>query len=433
MWDHRHSSSVSQPGDRPAGNRVGVGADLGGGGNSLVSIRLFPLPDGANGSTKGTAAEMDLLKHFTDNIGDLLTTAERLIVQESPSEDPAAVSRSAANLAEEGTRVLGVEPELLVIGGFSHLRWRLGGGARKMLLLGHHDTVWPIGTLERIPFRVDSGVMRGPGCFDMKIGVAMMLHAAAALPDCDGITILVTGDEETGSATSRALIEEEASAHNAVLVFEAAADGGAIKTARKGVSQYYVTVKGRASHAGLDPEAGINATLELAHQVIRISEMGDAAAGTTVTPTVARAGSTGNTVPAEGLFEVDARAWTADEQFRVDAAMRALEAVLPGAELVIDGEVNRLPMEATVSEDLFATAKAAAGRLGLPAPAGVAVGGASDGNFTAALGVPTLDGLGATGGGAHADSEHVIVGDLPARTALAAEIIRSLCENNPDG
>jgi glutamate carboxypeptidase len=251
----------------------------------------------------------------------------------------------------------------------------------------------------------------------------MAFHAAAGL---DGVTILVTGDEELGSPSSRELIEDEARRADAALVLEASADGGALKTERKGVSLYDVRVVGRAAHAGLEPERGVNAALELAHQVLLVSALSDPRRGTTVTPTAARVGTTSNTVPAEGSFSVDVRVRCIAEQDRVDEAMRALSPVLPDAVVEVTGEPNRPPLEATASDVLLGRARAIAVRLGLPEPRAAAVGGASDGNITAGVGTPTLDGLGAVGGGAHADDEHVLVDELPGRTALLRALLEEL-------
>ncbi|MGH3482649.1 MAG: M20/M25/M40 family metallo-hydrolase [Nocardioidaceae bacterium] len=322
-----------------------------------------------------------------------------------------------------GADVLGVEPERIVLDGCTHLRWRLGAGPPRVLLLGHHDTVWPIGSLDRHPFSITDGVLRGPGCFDMKAGLVMAFHAVVTLADASGVSILVTGDEEIGSPTSRALIEAEATGCRAAFVLEAAAAGGALKTERKGVSHYEVRVAGRAAHAGLEPERGVNAAIEIAHQVLAVSGLSDPVAGTTVTPTVLSAGTTTNTVPAVGRFAVDARVRTAAEQARVDGVMRALQPVLPGAELELDADLNRPPLPATASRALYARAEQLAAELGLPPPSSAAVGGGSDGNFTAGVGTPTLDGLGASGGGAHAADEHVLVDELPGRTALVAALL----------
>lgn len=352
---------------------------------------------------------------------NLIDDIERLVSCESPSTDLAAVARSAEVTAAVGAALLGSQPERIVLDGRTHLRWRLGSGPRKVLLLGHHDTVWPIGTLERIPFSVQDGVLRGPGCFDMKTGVAMIFHAVAALGSPDGVTVLITGDEEIGSPTSRGLIETEAVEHAAVLVCEGSADGGALKTERKGTSMYEVTLHGRASHAGLEPERGVNATIEAAHQILAVSLLADSAAGTTVVPTVLSSGTTTNTVPARGRFMVDVRVRNLEEQRRVDEDMKALRPVLDGAKVEVAGGPNRPPLELSASSALFELASGF-----LPGITQAAVGGASDGNFTAGVGIPTLDGLGAVGGGAHAESEHVLVSELVPRTRLLAALVEEL-------
>jgi glutamate carboxypeptidase len=366
---------------------------------------------------------------MTAALRDLLADARALIECESPSTDLAAVARSAEVVARVGAARLGVAPEQIVLDGRTHLRWRLGAAPSRVLLLGHHDTVWPLGTLTDHPCTVEDGILRGPGCFDMKAGLVMAFHAAAGL---DGVTLLVTGDEEIGSPSSRELIEREARAATAALVFEASADGGALKTERKGAAQYEVRVAGRAAHAGLEPDRGVNATLELAYQVLAVSELADRAAGTTVTPTLARAGTTTNTVPAEGAFAVDVRARTVAEQERVDRAVRALRATVPGARVETTAGPSRPPLEAAASAPLYALLCRIATHRGLPEPARAAVGGASDGNLTAGVGTPTLDGLGAVGGGAHAADEHVLVEEMPARTALVRALVEQLLAGSPD-
>ena len=354
-------------------------------------------------------------------VGEIL----ELVACESPSDDPEAVSRSADAVSALGAAHLGVAPERIVIDGTAHLRWRFGASPR-VLVVGHHDTVWPLGTLRTHPARVEGGILRGPGCFDMKAGIVMAFHALGALESLDGVTLLITGDEEPGSTTSRELIEAEAAGCSAALVLEAAGPGGALKTERKGVSRYEVLVRGRAAHAGLDPELGVNATIELAHQVQRVAGLGDAARGTTVTPTRAEAGTTSNTVPATAGFAVDVRARDAAEQDRVHAAMLGLSPDTPDASITVVGGINRPPLATESSRELFAMASRIAGELGLAPLRGIAVGGASDGNFTAGVGTPTLDGLGAVGGGAHADDEHVVVAELAGRTRLLTALISEL-------
>jgi glutamate carboxypeptidase len=357
------------------------------------------------------------------DLDDMLTETRALVECESPSADLAAVARSAEVVARVGAARLGVAPERIVLDGRTHLRWRLGEAPTRVLLLGHHDTVWPLGSLADHPCTVEGGVLRGPGCFDMKAGLVMAFHAAAGL---DGVTLLVTGDEELGSPSSRELVEEEARAATAALVLEASADGGALKTERKGISLYEVRVVGRAAHAGLEPERGVNSTVELAHQVLAVSALADPRAGTTVTPTAAHAGTTTNTVPAAGSFAVDVRATTLAEQDRVHREIHALPPVLPGARIEVTDGPNRPPLEAVASAALYERICRIASRLGLPEPARAAVGGGSDGNLTAGVGTPTLDGLGAVGGGAHAADEHVLVDELPGRTALLRALVEEL-------
>ncbi|MDQ0643435.1 M20 family metallopeptidase [Microbacterium murale] len=368
----------------------------------------------------------------------MLDDIERLVRCESPSADLDAVARSAEVVALIGAKRLGTLPERVEVDGCTHLRWRLGSldaGAPRVLVLAHHDTVWPVGSLATHPFSVQDGILRGPGCFDMLTGLVMAVHALSALglrPDGQGsVTLLVTGDEEMGSPSSRLLIEEEARGCRAALVLEASGDGGALKVGRKGVSLYRVQIDGRAAHAGLEPEKGINATVELAHQVLAVAGLGDEAMRSTVTPTVASSGSTTNTVAAHAEFSVDARAFSLVEQERVDRAIRGLTSET-GALITVHGGINRPPLDPSAAEPLLTRAQAIAARHGLPQPVGIVVGGASDGNFTAGMGVPTLDGLGAVGGGAHADHEHVIVGEIPPRTALLAELIRDLIAQERD-
>jgi glutamate carboxypeptidase len=265
----------------------------------------------------------------------------------------------------------------------------------------------------------------------MKAGLVLALHALAVLGAPDGVTLLVTGDEELGSPSSRELIEAEAAGCRAALVLEASADGGALKTARKGVSRYEVRAVGRAAHAGLEPERGVNATVELAHQVLRVARLADPAVGTTVTPTALSSGTAANVVPAAGAFAVDVRMWDAAEQARVHAAMSSLRPAVPDAVLQISGGPNRPPLPAASSTGLFARASSLAAGLGLAPMKQASVGGASDGNFTAGVGTPTLDGLGAVGGGAHADHEHVLVEALPGRAALLAALIDELLAGGP--
>ncbi|MEV0307281.1 glutamate carboxypeptidase [Nonomuraea fuscirosea] len=357
-----------------------------------------------------------------NDTASMIEDLEELVRCESFSSDLEAVARSAKVVAAMGTRYLGTAPEVLMIDGVTHLRWSFG--TPRVLLLGHHDTVWPIGSLATHPWSVVDGVARGPGVFDMKAGLVQTFHALAGLDSLDGVTLLVTGDEEVGSISSAPLIQETARGLAAAFVMEASADGGALKTARKGTSLYHVNVHGKAAHSGLEPEKGANAGIELAHQILAIAALG--AGATTVTPTALSGGTTLNTVPAAATVGVDVRAAEVAEQTRVDAAMHALRPVLPGTRLEILGGPNRPPLETSMSAGLFAKARELAAGLGLEPLTSASVGGASDGNFTAGVGCPTLDGLGGVGGGAHADHEHVIVAEMPGRTALLRALIEAV-------
>lgn len=369
------------------------------------------------------------LKALEVGLPDLLADIGTLVTTESPSADVSAVADCARVVAALGARLTATPPEWLDGPGRPVLRWRFGSGDR-VLLLGHFDTVWPVGSLARHPFEVTDGRLTGPGCFDMKAGVAQLFHALSVLDDLDGVSVLLTGDEEIGAPASRTLIEAEARRTRAVLVLEAS-ERGALKTARKGMSGYELGIAGRAAHAGLEPHRGVNTTTELAHQVLALSALADPAAGTTVTPTVAASGTTRNTVPDAARLLVDVRVSTAAEQDRVDRAVHALAPVLAGAELTFSGGPDRPPLQPSASAELFERARAHYADLGLGPLRGVAVGGASDGNITAGAGTPTLDGLGAVGGGAHADDEHVLVAELPRRAALVASLVASLLREPP--
>jgi len=355
----------------------------------------------------------------------MLDDVAALVNVESPSRDVQALQRSAATLAALIRARVGGDARLVAGAAGPHVHWR-GGGEPRVLLLGHHDTVFPLGTLADRPFHVVDGRMTGPGVFDMKAGIVQALHAVALLDDPTGVEILITADEEVGSLTSRALIEERAGACGAVLVLEPSAPGGALKTARKATGTFEVVIRGRAAHAGLEPEKGINALVEAAEQILRINRFGRPERGTTVTPTLANAGTADNVVPEQAVIRVDARASEPDERDRVEASMYGLEPVLAGSAITVSGGLSRPPMPASSSSSLFDVARQVARRLGLGTLDGVAVGGGSDGNFTGALGIPTLDGLGAVGAGAHTSDEYVEVATMPGRTALVAGLLDEL-------
>ena len=359
----------------------------------------------------------------------MLAVLEDLVMTETPSDDLSSVHDGVRFVSGVVHRLLGQVPETVEVDGRPHLRLR-GSAERPVLVLCHLDTVWPRGTTGRWPFGVSDGRASGPGVFDMKAGLVQGLYAISSLAHADDVTLLVTTDEEIGSPTGRALVEGEARRSRAVLVLEPSATG-ALKTSRKGISIYRLEVRGRAAHAGLEPERGINALTELAHQLPHIAQLADAAVGTTVTPTTASAGSTVNTVPATAELSIDVRAATLAEQQRVDTALRDLVPVLVGASIVLAGGINRPPLDPSASGGLLALAARCAGELGLEPLEEANVGGGSDGNFTAALGVPTLDGLGAVGDHAHAEGEYVLTAAMPERAALVSALIDHLREQQP--
>jgi glutamate carboxypeptidase len=322
-------------------------------------------------------------------------------------------------------RLLGSAPELIDSPVGPHIHWK-GGADPRVLILGHHDTVHPTGTLARLPFAVRDNMAFGPGVFDMKAGIVQAIYAVASMEDHSHVEILLTADEEIGSHASRALLEERAQACGAALVLEPSADGGALKIGRKGTGTITLTIEGRASHAGLEPEKGINSLVELAQLIPQIVAIADETKGTTVTPTLASSGTADNVVPALTTCAVDVRVAVPSEKPRVEAAFAELKCMHPEARLVISGQIGRPPMHESAAADLFPMAAAVAQSIGLNGLEGVVVGGGSDGNFTAAVGVHTLDGLGAVGGGAHGDTEHVLVATMPERAALLAGICQEL-------
>ena len=364
-----------------------------------------------------TSAAASLLRDatLTDRMLDSL---RRIVEVESPSADPQACAICAGAVAAvAGEWVEGPVEQLQHRG---RPAVRIGAANPRVLLLGHLDTVWPIGTLQRLPFRVDGDRVRGPGVFDMKAGIVQGLAAMGAL-NSDDVGMLLTSDEEIGSGTSRDLIESVAADAEAVFVLEPSVEGE-LKTSRKGTSWYEIEIIGRAAHAGLEPEKGINALVEAAALVTAVTEWGDSELETTVTPTTAKAGVTDNTVPDRAVLGIDARAWTREEQVRVDDLMRGWLPVHPEAEIrIIGGGINRPAMAA--SEHLRAMSRQAAQAIGIADPGDRAVGGGSDGNFTAALGVATLDGLGAVGDGAHAEHEWASVEGMRERAALLTALI----------
>jgi glutamate carboxypeptidase len=371
-----------------------------------------------------------LLAYCEQHLADTLQTLETLVRLESPSTDKAAVDRCGAVLAGM-LRAAGADVDVLSqVERGNHLRARIPGEGRPVLILGHFDTVWPAGTLERMPLTRDGDRLYGPGTFDMKAGIAIALGAIGALRATrtthPPMTMLWTTDEEIGSETSRDTVESEARNAAVVLVLEPALPGGALKTARKGCGEFEITVHGVAAHAGLDPGKGASAIHELASQIAAIERFQDLPRGISVNVGIIAGGSRPNVVAEEARAIVDVRAPTREAADAVEAAFRGLQPTRPGTRLTVKGGFERPPMERSpAGVELFSRASAVAFSLGRELGEGSA-GGGSDGNFTAALGVPTLDGLGAIGDGAHAAHEHVDVTALPWRAALVAGLLAHL-------
>ena len=359
------------------------------------------------------------------DLQEMLADLELLVNTESTSLHLDLLDVSAATVASVMERRLGSAPQIIPSPAGPHVLWS-GGGTPRVLLVGHHDTVFPVGSVAARPFRVADGRATGPGVFDMKAGIVQAVHAVASLDDRSGVEILITADEEVGSDFSRELIVRRARACGHVLVFEASADGGHLKVARKGTGTFEVVVHGKAAHAGLEPWNGVNSLVAAAELITSISDFGDLTVGTTVTPTVAQAGTADNVVPAETRVKVDVRVEQAGEDQRLVDAFAGLQTSVTGARVEVLGGLNRPPMPVGSAGRLFDVALQAADEVGIAGLEGVAVGGGSDGNFTAAAGVPTLDGMGAVGGGAHADHEFVLVDTLVPRAQLTAAVLRRI-------
>ncbi|RRR73277.1 MAG: M20 family peptidase [Candidatus Viridilinea halotolerans] len=368
---------------------------------------------------------------------ELLALARVLVECESPSLDKvrcdALADRLATYLAPLGKLERVANPT-----GGDHLCLRVPAPyapaeARPALLLCHYDTVWPAGVLAARPVRVEGNTIFGPGIYDMKASIAMVTVALRAVQALQlqlprPINVLITSDEEIGSPTSRELIEAEARHAAHVLVLEPPVEQGhLLKTARKGVGLFKLAITGRAAHAGVEPEKGVNALIELAHQMLAISQLADASQGTSVSVSFAQGGSNSfNVIPATAHCVADVRVWSRAEAERLEAAFASLQPVLPGATLSVSGGFNRPPMEAIpVSRELYARVQALGAELGLTLGEG-ATGGASDGNFTAVLGIATLDGLGAPGQGAHALHEQIDLAATVERTELLLALLSRL-------
>lgn len=362
---------------------------------------------------------------FEADLPRMLADLEGMVRLESPSDDPGRVSL-LATWVRNRLRAGGVGAELRPCPprGEAVLA-SIGPRDGATLLLGHLDTVWPVGTLASIPFRVQDDRASGPGIFDMKAGIAVSLAVLTALvkePRPPAVSLLLLPDEEVGTEASRDLLLSVARRHRQVLVLEPSLDGAA-KVARKGTGTFRVSFTGVASHAGLEPEKGASALAELALFVMFVENLTDPATETSVVATLARAGSAPNVVPEEASLTVDARVWSTEEAARVETAIRGYPSVDPRVVVSAAGGFDRPPMEPTPSSRaLYEKARGIASGLGFELGA-ARVGGASDGNLTAAAGITTLDGLGPRGGGAHARGEYVVLSDLPRRAALLAGLL----------
>jgi glutamate carboxypeptidase len=365
--------------------------------------------------------------------GEMLSLLRRMVEIESPSDNKAAVDSMGAFLGQIFERLGGKVNFYPQKEAGNHLKAEFGGNSGKpVMLLGHFDTVWPMGTLDKMPFRMESGRAFGPGVYDMKAGIAMMIFALRALKASgqDGnrpITILLDTDEEVGSTTGRPVVEATAKDCEAVLVLEPSqGPKGFLKTSRKGVGDITIRVRGRASHSGVDFEKGHSAIVELARQLLEIVKFTDPARGITVNPGVIQGGTRGNVVAAEAWAEVDLRVVHAADAPLLEQKFAALKPFNPECSIEISGGMNRPPMERTEGTvRLFGIAREIGQGIGW-VPQESSTGGGSDGNFTSALGIPTLDGLGALGEGAHASNESIVISELPQRTALLAGLLRSL-------
>lgn len=375
---------------------------------------------------------MELLEYCTAQAAGIRADVEMLVALESPSHDKAAVDRCGAAVA----RLLhdsGAEVSTLPQAECGdHVRAEFPGGPGRVLLLGHFDTVWEIGTIERMPIREADGRLHGPGIYDMKASLVVAIHAVRALRHLGlpmpRVVMLWTTDEEIGSGTSRAAIEAEARGSHAVLVGEPSLPGGGVKTRRKGCGEFTIVAHGVSAHAGIDPRKGASAIHELAHQVVALEALQDLDRGISLNVGQIAGGTRGNVIAEHASAAVDVRVPTMADAARVEAAVRALAPRNPRVTLEVRGGVGRPPMERTAGTGrLYDEAKAVAAALGRDLAEG-GTGGGSDGNFTAAIGVPTLDGLGPEGDGAHAVHEHILLAELPWRAAFLAGLLTRLHE-----
>jgi len=372
-----------------------------------------------------------ILEHLRDSQDEMLALLRELTNIDSPSTSKPHLDKCNEFLAktwqDAGAKVTVIEQAQHG----NHLRAEWGSGEEQILALGHYDTVWDAGETARRPFKVEDGKAYGPGAYDMKAGIVELVFAvktltALGLQPKSRLVVLHNSDEEIGSPTSRPVIEDEAKKSKAVLVLEPSADGGALKTWRKGVGMFEVRIKGRASHAGADYEKGVSAIQEAAHQVLKLHSLTDLEKGTTVNVGVLTAGTRSNVVAEEAVLKVDMRVKTQAEADRVVPEILGLKPVDTRTTVTVTGGLNRPPMERNPKNvGLFEIAKSLGDAMGVELIEG-GTGGGSDGNFTSALGIPTIDGLGAVGDGGHARTEYVLVSSLPERAAVVAGLLLAL-------
>jgi len=350
-----------------------------------------------------------------------LIDIQRLVECESPTEDLASCNQVVDLAVEIANKLLKIPATKIDENGRPVFWW--GAKNPKIVLLCHLDTVWPKGSFQPT-WKIEADIATGPGVFDMKAGFIQALYAVSQVSGAqENVALVATTDEETGSATSKELIEKLAKTAQAVLDFEASLDGK-VKTGRKGTAMYQVVVTGKASHAGLEPEKGINATTELAKLVMQIAALENPEFGTTAVPTVMQSGTTTNTVPALAKLDIDVRSFTISELNRIDKSIRALSSDI--AKVEVTGGVNRPPLETSSSMELYEKLEKVAKDLGLSPIGHASVGGASDGNLAAAAGAKVLDGLGAIGMGAHAPSESIKITTIEERIKLTTAFINEL-------
>jgi glutamate carboxypeptidase len=406
--------------------------------NAASESTIMPvLEQASKGNESSQSQWYDRLRYFEAEQDALTRTIREFVEMESPSDDKPALDRMARFLADR-FEAFGGRPRIHHSDDYGNsvqidfpASDRGSDKAKPVLLLGHFDTVYPLGTLANMPCHVGDGRMYGPGVLDMKSGIALMLFAIEALQSWHSglsrpVTVFLVSDEEIGSYSSRKITEVLARESAAVLVLEPAGPRGAVKTARKGVGEYKLHVQGVAAHAGLDPGKGHSAVLELARQIVAVSKLNNVKQGISVNPGVIRGGTRTNVIAAEASVGFDVRITHVKQAARLDRKFRSLKPFDKKCKLTIEGSINRLPMERTAGvAALYKKAQAIAKNIGWKLEE-AAVGGGSDGNFTAGIGIPTLDGMGGDGAGAHAVHEHILIAELPRRALLLAGMMESV-------